>query len=110
MNMVSQSQGIGLLGNNDTNSACNKNPCLIVNSYFSKWTLYRWVVLYNANLDRSTNNRKTIAELKKDLKRWEEERPRKKKPVVSDVLGYQVLMQSHFFLLLSVVLLNSYIR
>ena len=53
------------------------------------------MVLYNANLDRSPNNRKTTAELKKDLKRWEEERPpRKKKPVVSDVLGYQVLMTS----------------
>lgn len=51
--------------------------------------LYRWVVLYNANLDRSVN-RKTTVELKKDLKRWEEERPKKKKPVVSDVLGYQV--------------------
>jgi hypothetical protein len=52
------------------------------------------VVLYNANLDRSPNNRKTIVELKKDLKRWEEERPKKKKPVVSDVLGYQVLKTS----------------
>ena len=54
--------------------------------------LYRWVVLYNANLDRSPNNRKTTVELKKDLKKWEEERPKKKKPVVSDVLGYQVLI------------------
>lgn len=50
----------------------------------------RWVVLYNANLDRSPNNRKTSVELKKDLKRWEEERPKKKKAVVSDVVGYQV--------------------
>lgn len=57
--------------------------------YFNYMDLYRWVVLYNANLDRSVN-RKTTVELKKDLKRWEEERPKKKKPVVSDVLGYQV--------------------
>ena len=54
--------------------------------------LSRWVVLYNANLDRSPNNRKTTVELKKDLKKWEEERPKRKKPVVSDVLGYQVLI------------------
>jgi hypothetical protein len=89
--MVYQSQGIGLLGTNDINSKCYK--CFFVCPYL-KWTLYRWVVLYNANLDRSPNNRKTIVELKKDLKRWEEERPKKKKPVVSDVLGYQVLKTS----------------
>ena len=97
--MVSQSQEIGLLGNNDTNSTCNNPACLY--PYFSTWTytdvdLYRWVVLYNANLDRSPNNRKTIVELKKDLKRWEEERPKKKKLIVNDVLGYQV-HKSHFF-------------
>jgi len=56
----------------------------------------QWVVLYNANLDRSPTNRKTTVELKKDLKRWEEERPRKKKPVVSDVLGYQITHKTEF--------------
>jgi hypothetical protein len=89
--MVSQSQGIGLFGNNDINSACT--ILLDLYLYFLVHGQYRWVVLYNANLDRSPNNRKTTVELKKDLKRWEEERPKKKKLVVSDVLGYQV----HFF-------------
>ena len=66
--------------------------------------LYRWVVLYNANLDRSPNNRKTTVELKKDLKKWEEERPKRKKPVVSDVLGYQVLINISLILFLSDIL------
>jgi E3 ubiquitin-protein ligase RAD18 len=69
--------------------------------------LYRWVVLYNANLDRSPNNRKTTVELKKDLKKWEEERPKKKKLVVSDVLGYQV-HKSHLFCYLR-LLTNGFI-
>jgi len=56
----------------------------------------QWVVLYNANLDRSPNNRKTTVHLKKDLKRWEEERPKKKKAVVSDVLGYQITHKTEF--------------
>ena len=105
--MVFQSQGIGLFGNNDINSTCVQS-CLIVYLYFSTWTYNRWVVLYNANLDRSRNNRKTTVELKKDLKRWEEERPKKKKLVVNDVLGYQVhnitftislLLTKHFIVL-----------
>lgn len=60
------------------------------------------MVLYNANLDRSLNNRKTTVELKKDLKRWEEERPKKKKLVVNDVLGYQV-HTSHLYYLLRTI-------
>ena len=93
VNMGSQSQGIGLFGNNGINSTLY-NPCLIVSLFIS---VHRWVVLYNANLDRSPHNRKTIVELKKDLKRWEEERPKKKKLVVNDVLGYQVYILHHFF-------------
>lgn len=63
------------------------------------------MVLYNANLDRSQNNRKVISELKKDLKRWEEERPKKKKAVVSDIVGYQV----HMTVLLRLISLTSFI-
>ncbi|KAF8810105.1 hypothetical protein BYT27DRAFT_7092960 [Phlegmacium glaucopus] len=62
----------------------------------------QWVVLYNANLDRSPNNRKTTSELKKDLKKWEEERPKKKKAVVSDVLGYQITHKAEFSRLVGV--------
>lgn len=47
-------------------------------------------MLYNANLDKSLANRKTKLELRKDLKRWEDERTRKKKTTITDVKGYQV--------------------
>ena len=47
-------------------------------------------MLYNANLDKSLANRKTKLELRKDLKRWEDERTRKKKTMITDVKGYQV--------------------
>ncbi|KIM49499.1 hypothetical protein M413DRAFT_438683 [Hebeloma cylindrosporum] len=56
----------------------------------------RWVMLYNANLDKSLANRKTKAELRKDLKRWEEERTRKKKTAITDVKGYQIENKSEF--------------
>lgn len=47
-------------------------------------------MLYNANLDKSLANRKTKLELRKDLKKWEDERTRKKKTTITDVKGYQV--------------------
>lgn len=47
-------------------------------------------MLFNANLDKSIPNRKTMADLKKDLKKWEEERGKKKKFVVNDPINYQV--------------------
>ena len=50
----------------------------------------RWVMLHNSNLDRSLANRKSKAELRKDLKKWEDEMPKKKKTVIHDVLDYQV--------------------
>ncbi|CAA7265359.1 unnamed protein product [Cyclocybe aegerita] len=54
----------------------------------------RWVMLYNANLDRS--NRKTKAELRRDLKKWEEDTAKKKKIVIHDVIGYQIEHKSEF--------------
>jgi len=47
-------------------------------------------MLYNANLDKSLANRKTKVELRKDLKKWEQERVKKKKTIITDVNGYQV--------------------
>lgn len=47
-------------------------------------------MLHNSNLDRSPANRKSKAELRKDLKKWEEEISKKKKIVVRDLLEYQV--------------------
>ena len=49
-----------------------------------------WVMLHNSNLDRSLANRKSKVELRKDLKKWEDEMLKKKKTVIHDVLGYQV--------------------
>jgi E3 ubiquitin-protein ligase RAD18 len=47
-------------------------------------------MMYNANLDRSLANRKTKAELRRDIKKWEEGMSKKKKPVVEDLVKYQV--------------------
>ena len=49
-----------------------------------------WVMLYNSNLDRSLANRKSKAELRKELKKWEDEMSKKKKAVIFDVKEYQV--------------------
>jgi len=51
---------------------------------------YRWVTLYNANLDRSKANRKKKTELRKDLKRWEDESSKRKKVVVPNIRQHQV--------------------
>ena len=59
--------------------------------------------MYNANLDRSLANRKIKVELRRDLKKWEEDMSRKKKPVVEDLVKYQVRVDIHahdtFFLM-----------
>jgi len=47
-------------------------------------------MLHNSNLDRSLANRKSKAELRKDLKKWEDEMLKKKKAVIRDVREYQV--------------------
>lgn len=56
--------------------------------------LISWVTIYNANLDRSTANRKTKTELRRDLKSWEDELTKKKKipdkAAVGDPINYQV--------------------
>ncbi|KAF9009454.1 hypothetical protein BDQ17DRAFT_1062312 [Cyathus striatus] len=55
----------------------------------------KWVMIYNANLDRSEANRKTKAELRKELKKWEDD-TRKKKSTVDDVAMYQKKQKSEF--------------
>jgi E3 ubiquitin-protein ligase RAD18 len=47
-------------------------------------------MLHNSNLDRSLANRKSKAELRKELKKWEDEMLKKKKAVIRDVREYQV--------------------
>ncbi|PPQ67673.1 hypothetical protein CVT25_012701 [Psilocybe cyanescens] len=56
----------------------------------------QWITFYNANLDKSKPNRKTKADLRKDLKQWEEENPKKKKTVITDVKTYQKEQKSEF--------------
>ncbi|OBZ75140.1 Postreplication repair E3 ubiquitin-protein ligase rad18 [Grifola frondosa] len=54
--------------------------------------VFRWVIMFNANLDRSSGNRKTIGQLKRELRKWEEDQ--KSQPVkeeVTDVAAYQDL-------------------
>jgi E3 ubiquitin-protein ligase RAD18 len=50
---------------------------------------------YNANLDKSLANRKTKVELRKDLKKWEQEKVKKKRTIITDVKGYQVRAFTH---------------
>ncbi|KAF8188361.1 hypothetical protein BJ912DRAFT_851183 [Pholiota molesta] len=61
----------------------------------------RWVMIFNANLDKSIPNRRTRADLKKDLKKWEEERGKKKKFAVKDSVNYQIEHKDEFARLVS---------
>ncbi|KJA20285.1 hypothetical protein HYPSUDRAFT_827064 [Hypholoma sublateritium FD-334 SS-4] len=56
----------------------------------------RWVLIFNANLDKSLPNRKTRAELKRDLKKWEDERGKSKKTLVRDTHQYQIDHKDEF--------------
>lgn len=52
---------------------------------------YRWVALYNANLDRSPALRKRVAELRLEMRRWEEDRRGSRKdPLKIDITEYRV--------------------
>ncbi|RDB24183.1 Postreplication repair E3 ubiquitin-protein ligase rad18 [Hypsizygus marmoreus] len=56
----------------------------------------RWVMTYNANLDRSQNNRKSKQELKKELKKWEDERSKRKKTTVEDTVAHEKRHKDEF--------------
>ena len=47
--------------------------------------------MYNANLDRTLANRRPKQELRRDLEKWEDERPKRKKNVVEDVVAHEVM-------------------
>lgn len=51
--------------------------------------LLSWTMLYNANQDRSINQRQDVEQLRKELKRWEGE-GRTKKVDIGDADEYQV--------------------
>jgi len=48
-------------------------------------------------LDRSISNRKTRAELRRELKKWEEDMTKKKKPPIQDLKEYQVRNPSYIY-------------
>jgi hypothetical protein len=51
----------------------------------------RWVAVYNANLDRSPALRKRPAELRVEVRRWEEDRRgARKEPLKADITEYRV--------------------
>lgn len=51
--------------------------------------LFSYVLIYNSNLDRAEHLRKSITELRRDLKTWEDNLSVKKSGV-DDVQGYMV--------------------
>ena len=50
----------------------------------------RWLVLYNANVDRDPKQRQTVEQLRQELKRTEEAEGKTKRETVDDVVAYQV--------------------
>ncbi|EJF62641.1 hypothetical protein DICSQDRAFT_126359 [Dichomitus squalens LYAD-421 SS1] len=49
----------------------------------------RWVVLYNANVDRAARQRRTLEQLRQDLRRAEDAEGRGRRVVVEDAVAYQ---------------------
>jgi hypothetical protein len=47
-------------------------------------------MIYNANLDRSSKNRKSKQELIRELKKWEEDKSKKKRATVEDTAAHEV--------------------
>ncbi|KZT28666.1 hypothetical protein NEOLEDRAFT_1108091 [Neolentinus lepideus HHB14362 ss-1] len=57
----------------------------------------RWVLIWNANLDQQPKQRKTISELRIELKRWEETRSKAKKaPEVDSAAAYEIANKAQF--------------
>ncbi|KAH9001572.1 hypothetical protein EDB92DRAFT_2079603 [Lactarius akahatsu] len=57
----------------------------------------RWVALYNANLDRSPALRKRLAELRLEMRRWEEDRRASRKdPLKIDITEYRRANKAEF--------------
>ncbi|KIK11002.1 hypothetical protein PISMIDRAFT_19891 [Pisolithus microcarpus 441] len=52
-------------------------------------------MIYNANLDKSEGNRKGLAELRIELRKWEEDRKVSKK-VVEDVVAHETAYRADF--------------
>jgi len=58
-----------------------------ISDFFS---FHRWVIMYNANRDKSSKLRKSIETLRQELKQWESRQKGKTKLEISDTTTYQV--------------------
>ncbi|CDO68859.1 hypothetical protein BN946_scf185000.g2 [Trametes cinnabarina] len=56
----------------------------------------RWVVLYNANVDRAPENRWTLDRLRTELRKAEEAEQKTRKEVVEDPIAYQKSNKAEF--------------
>ncbi|KAH9857688.1 hypothetical protein C2E23DRAFT_287840 [Lenzites betulinus] len=50
----------------------------------------KWIIMYNANVDRALENRKTVEQLRNDLRRAEEAEHKTRKEIIDDPVAYQV--------------------
>ena len=85
-NMIYQWTEIGQSGNNDTSGIASHHALDFRFLFFCS----SWVMLYNSNLDRSLVNRKSKVELRKDLKKWENDMSKNQRIIIRDVVDYQV--------------------
>ncbi|KAI9056907.1 hypothetical protein FKP32DRAFT_1585149 [Trametes sanguinea] len=53
------------------------------------WRHSKWVVLYNANVDRAPENRRSLDQLRAELRKAEEAEHKTRKEVVDDPVAYQ---------------------
>ncbi|KAF9265796.1 hypothetical protein L218DRAFT_859355 [Marasmius fiardii PR-910] len=56
----------------------------------------QWVIMYNANLDKSERLRKPVEALKRDLRQWEAQQKGKSKPDIGDPGGYERQNRNEF--------------
>ncbi|KAF5379869.1 hypothetical protein D9757_007208 [Collybiopsis confluens] len=56
----------------------------------------RWVIIYNANLDKSLKGRKSLNGLRRELNEWETQQKSKTKHDVTDSAAYQMKNKSEF--------------
>ncbi|KAL0947506.1 hypothetical protein HGRIS_013606 [Hohenbuehelia grisea] len=61
----------------------------------------QWVMLYNANLDKSIKHRRSIEQIRTDLRKWEDAR-KTKKVTIEDVEAYEKQHKSEFARLIEV--------
>ncbi|KAL6307967.1 hypothetical protein BKA93DRAFT_833243 [Sparassis latifolia] len=55
----------------------------------------KWVMMFNANLDQSSTDRKTLSQLRRELQTWEDER-KARKQVVTDTTAYEKAHKAEF--------------